>query len=371
MDDFQLDPLLSSLSAPASLCLQSRHVANNSTQTFTLVRYPTDNDIELDKQIVGDWQAWWSTTSWVQGSDTHPPRPAPAWNSSKRSSAVWADFGEAATLDTGTPYVYCLRCGDSLVHPSPGNIGNKHMTNHARSARCQKIHNYRHSRSKGQIALEQLKRHKETTEFIPPFSSDKFNDELLKVLVACNWSFRTLERPRFQRFVKFLRPDAEVPSRSGFASLFKTHFTNIQSNLLSTLGQHTKVSIALDGWSSNNHLSFLAIKAYYITDDWQAEERLLDMRPLRGRHSGEQMAKEVLEVLSMHGLHKKLLAITADNASNNNTMRSTLEGLLANFGVTWDAAENTIPCLTHIINLVIQDILKNLKIDSPDKSIGA
>ncbi len=63
------------------------------------------------------------------------------------------------------------------------------------------------------------------------------------------------------------------------------------------LDPYTKVSIALDGWSANNHLSFIAIKCYFISQDWQLKERLINIIPLRGRHSGENMAAELIKTL--------------------------------------------------------------------------
>ena len=75
------------------------------------------------------------------------------------------------------------------------------------------------------------------------------------------------------------------------------------------------------------------------------------------------MAKEVLKVLKSTGLTNRLLGLTSDNASNNGTLSRSLESRLADEGHTWPALENTIPCLAHIINLVVQDILLHLKLD--------
>jgi hypothetical protein len=83
---------------------------------------------------------------------------------------------------------------------------------------------------------------------------------------------------------------------------------------------------------------------------------------MRGRHSGESMAGEVLQVLKDTKTTRKLLAITCDNASNNSTLTQSVQHKLLEESVTWNATENTVPCLAHVINLVVQDIIHHLKL---------
>ncbi|KAF2022811.1 hypothetical protein EK21DRAFT_82344, partial [Setomelanomma holmii] len=64
---------------------------------------------------------------------------------------------------------------------------------------------------------------------------------------------------------------------------------------------------------------------------------LLDFVPMRGSHTGESMAREVLKVLSDTAIKPRLLAITCDNASNNTTVTRSLETLLQSETIEWDA----------------------------------
>jgi len=57
-----------------------------------------------------------------------------------------------------------------------------------------------------------------------------------------------------------------------------------------------------------------------------------------------------------------------DNASNNFTMAKELQKLLAEQNIKWDSKTNHIPCLTHIINLVVQKFLSSLVTDGVDGS---
>lgn len=206
---------------------------------------------------------------------------------------------------------------------------------------------------------------------MPLFSQEMFHRDLVQTFIACNWSFRTLEHDSLKRLLRLLRPTIQIPSRSNFMRLLDVQFASLQTTLLQDLDPSTKVSVALDGWSANNHLSFVAIKGYFISTDWQLQERLLDMIPLRGRHSGENMATGLLKTLRHYKIEKRLLAITADNASNNVTLRKTIQRELHHINVQWDHEENAVPCLAHIINLVVQDILRHLQLSAPGEEATA
>lgn len=149
--------------------------------------------------------------------------------------------------------------------------------------------------------------------------------------------------------------------------MFQQQFNIAVAELLSDLGQGTKISVALDAQSTNNHLSFLAIKGYYINDHQQLQEKLLDFIPIRGRHTRSSIATKVLKVLSNTYTQKRLLAITYNNASNNTTLVQTIHLKLQDEGIAWSPTKNTIPCLAYIINLVVQDIIKYLRLAAPPK----
>ncbi|KAG9375655.1 hypothetical protein A1F94_013793 [Pyrenophora tritici-repentis] len=83
---------------------------------------------------------------------------------------------------------------------------------------------------------------------------------------------------------------------------------------------------------------------------------------MRGRHTGTSIADEVLHILLDTKTKTQLLAITCDNASNNSVLARTLQSKLQEVDIQWSARENTIPCLAHIINLVVQDIIQHLRL---------
>ena len=82
------------------------------------------------------------------------------------------------------------------------------------------------------------------------------------------------------------------------------HATSICSTMLNDLGPCTKVSLALDAWSSPNHLAFLAMMAYYINTSWEYKEILLAFEPLEGYHSGKNLAAVVMNILKEYELEE-------------------------------------------------------------------
>jgi hypothetical protein len=97
------------------------------------------------------------------------------------------------------------------------------------------------------------------------------------------------------------------------------------------------------------------------------QQDLLAFIPLEGSHTGHYLASVVYDTLDEFDIKTKLQCITTDNASNNTTMvRSLSSKLLANDNIHWDYEKNHIPCLAHIINLVVQKFLNTVIKENDD-----
>ena len=71
------------------------------------------------------------------------------------------------------------------------------------------------------------------------------------------------------------------------------------------------------------------------------------------------MAGILYKVLECFSITKRLLYITTDNAGNNGTMQKELEKLLNSLDVNnnWSSNSTKIPCLAHVVQLVVKTIL--------------
>ena len=64
-----------------------------------------------------------------------------------------------------------------------------------------------------------------------------------------------------------------------------------------------------------------------------------------------------------------MLGISTDNASNMNVMFKKFESICGYEGINFDANNQRVRCLAHIINLSAQNILKSLKGEAPNNEI--
>jgi hypothetical protein len=127
-------------------------------------------------------------------------------------------------------------------------------------------------------------------------------------------------------------------------------------------------------------LTTSAITCHWIDESWKLHDALLDFKHVPGHHSGDVLGDEVFDILEEYSITEKLFCITTDNAGNNGTMmRRVSKRLLEEKQINWDPKVHHISCLNHVINLAVQDFLKEIKglaqgdveDDSDDESMPA
>ena len=130
----------------------------------------------------------------------------------------------------------------------------------------------------------------------------------------------------------------------------------------------TKFHLALDGWTSSNCYNFLALTCTFLDKDWHLCEELLSFDDLCD-HSGDSLEEVVLDVLQKSQISDKIGCITADNATNNDTLCIALSELLNEKIIAsgsssleiWDALQCRIRCFPHIINLACKAFLSGFQ----------
>ena len=74
----------------------------------------------------------------------------------------------------------------------------------------------------------------------------------------------------------------------------------------------SQVSMTFDSWTSIAGDPFLSITAHYIDSlednpqKWELRSEQLAFTPIRGNHSGENIAKILIETIDKFGLRKKV-----------------------------------------------------------------
>ncbi|KAI9461526.1 hypothetical protein F5148DRAFT_982984, partial [Russula earlei] len=70
----------------------------------------------------------------------------------------------------------------------------------------------------------------------------------------------------------------------------------------------------------------------------------------------KNMAEVVWETLELYGLKGRIITITMDNASNNNTMMTTLEARCYAEGIRLSARDSHMRCMPHTIHLTALNV---------------
>jgi hypothetical protein len=118
-------------------------------------------------------------------------------------------------------------------------------------------------------------------------------------------------------------------------------------------------------WTNRAGEDFFAIIACFINKGWEMEYFPIAFESPSKSHSGEHMGDLFIGVIKDYGLMDKISTITCDNASNNYYMGKRLEELGASMYCNsslndFKKVKSIVPCLNHVLNLSIQELLKNV-----------
>jgi hypothetical protein len=117
------------------------------------------------------------------------------------------------------------------------------------------------------------------------------------------------------------------------------------------LPSYAKLSISLDCWTSPFQQAFMAITGYFLDQNWDYREVLLGFSPLEGTHTGLNLGSVLTDTLQKYQILDRIMAITTDNASNNQTMITSIQASHPNTPFI------RIPCLAHVIQLCLKQLL--------------
>ncbi|CAG9840967.1 unnamed protein product [Diabrotica balteata] len=161
--------------------------------------------------------------------------------------------------------------------------------------------------------------------------------------------FSIVEDRGFRKLLNELEPSYVVPHRSTFSKLlmpakYERKFLEVKA-LLKTAEY---ITLSTDSWTSINTEGYVAVTAHFIATDWQYYGCLLSCFKYDGRHTVENIARELRRVADEWSISDKVYAITTDNAAN----------IIAAVKITgWVH----IPCFAHTINLIVRNGLVHIE----------
>ena len=171
----------------------------------------------------------------------------------------------------------------------------------------------------------------------------------MKFMLDLNLFFRSCDHEFLHELINFLRADVYILNRIKFSEMIKKRAILIKRHVLNDLDSETKISLTLDCWFSASHLSFLEVIIYFIDEQWQYREILLAFRSLHERHIDEKLAKEILIIFFEYSMKEWLQIITANNVTNNKTLRHHLFKFLHRRDIKWNFHMTIVNCITHVM----------------------
>lgn len=152
-----------------------------------------------------------------------------------------------------------------------------------------------------------------------------------------------------------------IPSSTTIRRRLQDIVKQRQEDLLRLLPQDAKLSIALDCWTSPFRQSFMAITGYFIDVNWNYREILLGFEPISGSHTGTNLSIILFDLFQEHHLEGRVLTMTTDNASNNNTLHDSIKEVLAALELPDGPLIERIPCMAHVIQLSLTELLGKME----------
>ncbi|KAN0072167.1 hypothetical protein V8E54_009896 [Elaphomyces granulatus] len=159
-----------------------------------------------------------------------------------------------------------------------------------------------------------------------------FEKNLTRWIVAGDMAFSSIESPLFQLTINDI-PGISMPfkSRNTLTSRISAEFELDRARLVEELAHQRRI-----------------YSSHWLSEDFVYKEAVLEFAEIEGTKTGENMGGMVLALLQELNIETKLLSITGDNASNNETLMDT-------------GRASFIRCLAHILNLIVKKLLETLK----------
>lgn len=156
--------------------------------------------------------------------------------------------------------------------------------------------------------------------------------------------FTLVENSNFIKLVNALEPRYKLPSRKTLTNkLLNDKYIEVRSVVSESLNKANHISLTSDMWTSAANQGYLSVTAHFINEN-KLESAVLCTLQVSERHTAENIAKHIKDILAEWNISDKCFSIVTDNAS-----------------VMIDVARRLslqhVPCTAHTINLAITDVL--------------
>jgi hypothetical protein len=190
---------------------------------------------------------------------------------------------------------------------------------------------------------------------------DAFRDLLVRWIVTYQIAFIAVEAESFRDLLSLgsktladLIPTGDT-IRTWVMQEFEKRKAEIQAQILQE--SSGMIHLSFDLWTSPNCISIMAVVAHYCDNSHINRTRLIALRRLRGSHSGENMAKLLVEIVREYEIAERVGFLMIDNAESNDTcLHQFLLTIQPHLSVQ-ERKQRRLRCWGHVLNLATKSFL--------------
>ncbi|CAN0881974.1 Putative AC transposase [Linum grandiflorum] len=182
---------------------------------------------------------------------------------------------------------------------------------------------------------------------------------LVEMILLDELPFRFVEHEGFRRFMLRICPMFKIPGRKTVREDCFRMFVESKVVLIEFFRTECKgkVSLTTDAWTSLSNMNFMCVTAHFINKDWKLCKKIIAFMQITS-HAGVDIGETLVLCLEEWGI-KDILCIAMDNASANDQAIVHMKRKMKEWGSDFlDGKYLHIRCVAHIVNLVVNDGLK-------------
>jgi hypothetical protein len=196
-------------------------------------------------------------------------------------------------------------------------------------------------------------------------ASNLFKDTLVRWMVKANIPLIGPEDQEFRNLIEIASLGSNnlvnlIPTgdtlRTWIIKEFEERKIEIRTQLLHRA--QSKIHLSFDLWTSEGTtMSLMAVVAHFLDTAFVNRTRLIALRRLYGSHSGENMARVLIDVIQEFRITDRLGYFMIDNAESNDTCLEHLVREMVPEATEEDVEERRLRCWGHVLNLVARAFL--------------
>ncbi|KAK2645950.1 hypothetical protein Ddye_021145 [Dipteronia dyeriana] len=271
----------------------------------------------------------------------------------KRTSAVWSSFVIVEKNAQGKEHCKCKYCRKQYI--CEGTHGTGNMKRHIKF-QCPKIIMHDPHR----MLLKNSKSANITVS--NPKSQNEFRTIVAETIVLHDLPFSFVEWSGVRKMIGYCTDEFHMVSRNtakaDVLSLYGIEKTKVKTLLEEAPG---RICLTSDLWTSIATDGYMCLTTHFIDKNWVLKKKVLSLCFIPPPYDGVSLANKIKTLLREWKIENIIFAITLDNASSNNSLVHNLKSHLnINKALLCDGEFLHIRCCAHIINLIVQDGLKEI-----------